>query len=73
MQWPLPWQRPGCVLFLFLASLLSAALARQSLLYAPLLARLQIVGVTLYFLDYVFLLNLALETAEGVFQRLTLL
>src|SRR5579864_7000791 len=48
-------------------------LARQSLLHSALLARLQVIGVTLHFLNDVLRLNLALEAAKGVLQRLTLL
>ena len=36
-------------------------------------ARLQVVGVTLHFLNDVFRLNLALEAAQGVLQGLALL
>jgi hypothetical protein len=57
----------------FFASLLAIALARQCRLYALLLAGLQVVGVTLDFLDDVFLLYLPLEPAKSVFQRLAFL
>jgi hypothetical protein len=50
-------------LVLLFASLLTIPLARQSRLYAFLFARLQVVGVTLDFLDDVFLLNLPLKPA----------
>ena len=50
-------------LVLLFASLLAITLASQSRLYALLLARLQVVGVTLDFLDDVFLLNLPLKPA----------
>ena len=60
-------------LILLFASFFTATLARQGFFYALFLARLQVVGVTLYFFDDVFLLNLALETAEGILQRLALL
>jgi hypothetical protein len=48
------------------AHLFSGTLSRQSLLHSASLARLQVVGVTLYFSNDVFRLNLALEAAEGV-------
>jgi hypothetical protein len=48
-------------------------LARKRLLYAPLFAWLQIVRVPLKFLDYVVLLDFALEAAQGVFQRFAFL
>src|SRR5439155_8736819 len=54
-------------------NLFSSTLSRQSLLHALLLARLQVVGVTLHFLNYVFRLNLALEPTQGILLRLTLL
>jgi hypothetical protein len=57
----------------FFASLLAIALARQSRLYAFLFTGLQIVGVTLDFLDDVFLLYLPLEPAKRIFQRLAFL
>jgi hypothetical protein len=55
------------------ASLLAIPLARQSCLDAFLLTGLQVVGVTLDFLDDVFLLYLPLEPAESIFERLALL
>jgi hypothetical protein len=51
----------------FFAKLLSGTLLRQSLLHAPLRTWLQVIGVTLYFLDDVFRLNLALKATEGAF------
>ena len=51
------------------ANLFSGPLSSQSLLHAPLLARFQIVGVTLDFLNDVFRLNLALEPTQGILQR----
>src|SRR5271165_1311607 len=60
-------------LILFLASLLAIPLARQSSFDAALLTGLQVVGVTFYFLDDVFLLNLALEPAQSVFERFAFL
>jgi hypothetical protein len=50
-------------LVLLFASLLTIPLARQSCLDAALFARLQVVGMTLDFLDDVFLLNLPLKPA----------
>ena len=41
-------------------------LSRQGLLEAPSLAGLQVVGVTLHFLNNVFRLNLALEASQGI-------
>ena len=55
------------------AILFSGTLSRQSLLQSALLARLQVVGVTPHFLNDVFRLNLALESAEGTFDALTFL
>ena len=61
------------LIILFFASLLAATLARHSFLHALLLARLQVKGVTLHVLDYVFLLNLAFKPTESVLYRLALL
>src|SRR5262249_41640436 len=55
------------------ANLFPGTLSRQSLLQSPPLARLQVVGVTLHFLNDVFGLNLALEATQGILQRLTFL
>jgi len=63
----------GCELILLFPNLLSGTLARQSLLQPALLARFQIVGVTLHFLNDVFGLNLAFESTKGVLERLALL
>src|SRR5215467_3265395 len=60
-------------LFLFLPRLLAAALARQRLFYALFLAGLKIEGVTLHFLDDVFLLHFAFEAPQRIFQRLAFL
>src|SRR5687768_8933488 len=69
-----PRGQPGGVLLLRLAAnLLPIAFPRQRLLRALLVARLQIEAVLLDVLDDVFLLDLALETPEGVFDRLALL
>jgi len=56
-----------------LPCLLAEPLPGQSLFYPTLLARLQIEGMPLDFLDDVFLLNLALEPAKRIFQRLAFL
>jgi len=55
------------------ANLLLCPLTSQSLLYAELGARLQIVGVTLHFLNDVFRLNFALEATQGALNRLAFL
>lgn len=60
-------------LILLFARLFPAALPSQRLFYTLLLSGLQVEGMTFYFLNYVFLLNLALETSESVFEGLTLL
>jgi hypothetical protein len=63
-----PW-----ILVLLFASFLAAALARQRFLHAFLFARLEVKGVTLHFLDDVLLLDLSLETPQGVLQRFAFL
>src|SRR6266581_4941314 len=55
-----------CNLIRLSANLFSGTLSRQSLLQSALLTRLQVVGVTLHFLNDVFRLNLALEPTEGI-------
>src|ERR1700678_1577183 len=55
------------------ANLFSGTLLRQSLLHPASLARIQIVGATLYVFDDVFRLNLALEPPQGILQRLAFL
>jgi hypothetical protein len=60
-------------LVLLFASFLAAALARQRFLHSFLFARLEVKGVTLHFLDDVLLLDLSLETPQGVLQRFTFL
>lgn len=59
-------QRPGFLLVLLLARFLTTAFPRQSLFCPFLFARFQVVGVSFDLLDDVFLLNLALEPAQGV-------
>ena len=66
-------ERPFIALILFLACLFSGALPSERSFYALFFAGLQVEGVTLDLLDDVFLLHLALETAQGIFQRLILL
>ena len=47
--------------------LFARTLLRQSSLYPFFLARLQVKGVTLHVLDYVFRLNLSLKSTQKVF------
>ena len=54
-------------------SLLAIPLACQRRLHATLFTGLQIVGVTLHFLDNVLLLNLPLKPAQRIFERLAFL
>jgi len=56
-------ERPFIALILFFTCLFSGALARERGLHTLFLAGLQVEGVTLDLLDYVFLLHLALEAA----------
>jgi len=58
---------------LLFASLFAIPLARQCCLDATLLAGLQVVGVTLDFLDDVLLLYLPLKSAQRIFQRFAIL
>jgi hypothetical protein len=60
-------------LILFLTRFLSRALASESSLNTLFLARLQVKGVALNLLDNVFLLHLALETAQSVLEGFSLL
>ena len=64
---------PDVRLVLFLACFFTAALASQRFLHTLLLAGLQVEGMTFYFFNNVFLLYLALETAESIFEGFTLL
>jgi hypothetical protein len=57
----------------FPALLLTQSLPRKRFFCPAFLAGFHVEAVLLYFLDDVFLLHLALETAQCVFQRLTLL
>ena len=63
----------GNRLFGIAPHLLAAPLAGQSLFHPALFPRFQIVGMFLNFFDDIFLLNFALETAQGVLQRLAFL
>lgn len=60
-------------LVLLFPGFLAAALARQGFLYALLLTRLEVKGVTLDLLDDVFLLHFALETAQSILEGFALL
>jgi hypothetical protein len=66
-------ERPFNALFLFFARFLAGAFAGQCRFHAFLFAGLQVKGVALDLLDNVFLLHLALETPQSVFEGLTLL
>jgi len=55
------------------ANFLSGALSGQRFLHPAFRARLQVVGVALDFLNDVFRLNFALESTQGVLDRLALL
>jgi len=63
----------GTALVLFLADLLAVPFASKRFFHALLLARLQIERMTLYFLDDVFRLHLALKPPQGVLERLAFL
>jgi hypothetical protein len=60
-------------LVLLFTSLLAIPLPCKRCFYALLLTGLQVVGVTLDFFDDVFLLNLTLEPAQCIFERLAFL
>jgi hypothetical protein len=65
---------PICACLIWLpADLFAGAFSRQGFLHPALLAWLQVVGVTLHFLNDVFGLHLALEPAQGILQRLAFL
>jgi len=59
---------PDVRLVLIFACFFTAALASQRSLDTLLLAGLQVEGMTFHFLDDVFLLYLALKTAESFFE-----
>ena len=66
-------RRPCVLLLLFFPSFFPAALSRQSFLHAPLFTGFQIEGVALHFFDDVLLLDLALESAQGILEGFSLL
>ena len=61
------------VLVLLATLLLAQSLPRKRFFGPALLARLHVEAVLLYFLNDVFLLHFALETAQCILKRLTLL
>ena len=65
--------RPDPNLVLLFSSLLAIPLARQSFFDSTALARFQVKGVTFYFFDDVFLLNLTFEPAQRILKRLAFL
>jgi len=70
---PRPYGRGWWELFRIASTFLAIPLTGQRLFGTLLLARLQIEGVTLNLLNDVFLLHLALETAQCAFERLSIL
>jgi hypothetical protein len=70
---PPEWGGPKNLLVLFFPGFFPATLARQGFLHPFLFARFQVEGMTLHFLNDVFLLHLALKPAQSVFEGLTLL
>ena len=62
-----------CLFHWFPTNFFPAPFSSQRLLDALLLARFQVEGVFLDFLDDVFLLDLSLETAQSIFDRFTIL
>ena len=66
-------ERPLAALVLFFARFFASSLASKSRLNTLFLAGLQVEGVALDLLDNVFLLHLALETAQSVLEGFTLL
>jgi hypothetical protein len=64
---------PSSLIFDNSADFLAATLAGKSLFDALLLSRLQIEGMLLHFLNDVFLLDLPLETPQGILDGLTVL
>src|SRR3984893_9148999 len=65
--------RRGGRLVRFAPLLLAQSLPRKRFFCPAFLARLHVEAVLLDFLDDIFLLHLALKTAQGIFQRFTLL
>jgi hypothetical protein len=66
-------RRPVDLLVLFLACFLTASFASKRFFHPLLLARFQVKGVTLHFLDDVLLLYLPLEAAKRIFEGFALL
>ena len=64
---------PSIRLVVVLSGLLAGSFSRQGLLDPALFAWLQVKGMSFDFFDDVFLLDLALETAESVLERLSFL
>jgi hypothetical protein len=67
-----PQETPDDLLVLFLACFLTAPFASKRFFHPLLLARFQVKGATLHFLDNVFLLYLPLEAAKRIFEGLAL-
>jgi hypothetical protein len=70
--------RPGkerlfTALILFFACFFSSSLTCQRCFHALFFARFQVEGVAFHFLNDVFLLNLAFEAAQSVFEGFSLL
>lgn len=55
-----------CHLIVLFANLFTGTFLRQSLLHPALRSRFQVEGVTLYFFNNVFGLNLALEATQSI-------
>ncbi len=70
---PRRWADPHAQLIWLSADFFAGTLSCQSLLQSPLLARLQVVGMTLHLLNDIFRLNLALKPTQGILQRFALL
>ena len=68
-----PRDGPHYLLLLFFARFLAASFAGQRFFHALFLARFQVEGMTLHFLDDVFLLYLAFETSQRILEGLALL
>jgi hypothetical protein len=64
---------PELTSVLLFTRLLAGALASQRCLHAFFFAGLQVKGMTLHFLNDVFLLHLAFEAAQSVLEGLSLL
>ena len=72
---PQPLHAPGSItdLIVLVASLLPGPFASQGFFYSPLCSRFQVERVSLDFLDDIFLLDLALEATQRVFEGFSLL